>query len=170
MPVSLPLRTGRLELRAFSPADLPAIARVYGDPEVMRDVGEGHPANAPTVAQMVRATVDHQAAHGYSVWAMVEREGGAVIGDAGLFRSGEEVELGYTLGLAWWGRGYATEAGRACLDAAFGQAGLTEVIALVIPGNTRSRRVLDKLGMTLAGHRTAYGREHAVYRVEARRP
>ena len=71
-----------------------AIARVYGDPEVMRDVGEGRPADAAIVAQMVRAAVDHQAAHGYSVWALLERESGELIGDAGLYRMGEEVELG----------------------------------------------------------------------------
>lgn len=170
MPVVLPLRTERLQLRGFTPADLPAIARVYGDPEVMRDVGEGRPADEPTVVQMVRAAVDHQAAHGYSVWALAERESGEVIGDAGLYRMGEEVELGYTLGRAWWGRGYATEAAGACLDAAFGPAGLTEVVALVVPDNISSRRVLAKLGMTPAGHRMAYGREHAVYRIEAPRP
>ena len=135
MPVSLPLRTERLVLRTFTPADLPAIGRVYGDPEVMLEVGEGRPADAPTVAQMVRAAVDHQARHGYSVWALAERESGELIGDAGLYRRGDEVELGYTLGHAWWGKGYATEAARACLDAAFGDAGLTEVIALVTPAN-----------------------------------
>lgn len=164
MPVSLPLHTERLVLRAFTPADLPAIGRVYGDPEVMLEVGEGRPADVPAVAQMVRAAVDHQARHGYSVWALAERASGELIGDAGLYRTGDEVELGYTLGRAWWGKGYATEAARACLDAAFGDAELTEVIALVTPANTASRRVLEKLGMTEAGHRQAYGRDHVLYR------
>jgi [ribosomal protein S5]-alanine N-acetyltransferase len=116
---------------------------------------------------MLAAYAAHQAAHGYSFWAVVERESGTLIGDAGLFlslSSGPEVEVGYTLARSTWGHGYATEAARACLDAAFGPLDLDEVIALVVPDNARSLRVVTRLGMVPDGRRHAYGREHLVFR------
>jgi ribosomal-protein-alanine N-acetyltransferase len=166
VPLELPLRTARLELRAFTPADLPAAHRIYADPDVMRHVGHGPVAHEAAAAEMLGAYMDHQRAHGFSFWAVIERASGELIGDAGLFRhhGAEEVELGYTLARAWWGRGYATEAARACLDAAFGPLGIEEVTALVEPANRPSRRVLEKLGMRPAGRREAYGREHLVFR------
>jgi RimJ/RimL family protein N-acetyltransferase len=57
-----------------------------------------------------------------------------------------------------WGRGYATEAAGACLDAAFAGLRLDEVIAIVAPGNAASVRVLEKIGMRPAGTRDALGR------------
>jgi RimJ/RimL family protein N-acetyltransferase len=107
----------------------------------------------------------HQQACGYSFWAVVERESGALIGDAGLYRTpAGEVELGYTLGRPWWGRGYATEAAGAWLETAFARLGIDAVVALAEPANTASLRVLEKLGMRRDGERLAFGRPHAVYR------
>ena len=73
---------------------------------------------------------------GYSFWAIVERASGTLIGDSGLYCTpAGEVELGYTLGTAWWGRGYATEAASHWLGAAFGDLGIFEVVALAEPAN-----------------------------------
>ena len=163
--MELPLLTPRLALRAFTPADVPAAHAIYSDPEVMRHVGAGPVASLAETASMLRSYADHQALHGFSFWALLERASGALIGDAGLYRAGSEVELGYTLGRAWWGRGYATEAAAACLDAAFGPLALDDVIALVEPANVASIRVLEKLGLRRAGERQAFGRPHLLYRV-----
>jgi RimJ/RimL family protein N-acetyltransferase len=90
-----------------------------------------------------------------------------LIGDAGLYRTPSgEVELGYTLGVAWWGRGYATEAASAWLSSAFGSLGIFEVVALAEPANVASTHVLEKLGMRRAGERIAFGRPHAVFRTQ----
>ena len=159
------LTTPRLLLRPFTIADAPAIHAVYSDPEVMRYVGNGAVSSLAATEKMLRDYVDHQRRRGFSFWAVVHRESGELIGDAGLY-GGDEVELGYTLARAWWGRGYATEAARAWLDAAFGAHGLREVVALAEPGNPASGRVLEKVGMTRAGTRVAYGREHVVYRAQ----
>jgi [ribosomal protein S5]-alanine N-acetyltransferase len=116
-------------------------------------------------ARLLQDYIAHQQAWGYSFWAVVERESGALIGDAGLYRTpAGEVELGYTLGRPWWGRGYATEAAGAWLETAFGRLGIGEVVALAEPANVASLRVLEKLGMTRDGERLAFGRPHAVYR------
>jgi RimJ/RimL family protein N-acetyltransferase len=167
--VELPLRTDRLELWPFTEADIPAAHRIYSDPEVMRYVGHGAVKRVSETRAMIAAYAAHQAAHGYSFWAVVERATGALIGDAGLFLSqgvGPEVEVGYTLARSAWGRGYGSEAARACVDAAFGPLGLDAVIALVVPDNERSLRVIQRLGMVPDGRRHAYGREHLVFRLD----
>jgi RimJ/RimL family protein N-acetyltransferase len=159
------LETPRLDLRPFGAGDLAAIHRVYSDPRVMRYVATGPMASLSATSRLLHDYDIHQQRYGYSFWAVVERESGTLIGDAGLYRTpAGEVELGYTLGVASWGRGYATEAAGAWLDAAFGTLGIDAVVALAEPANTRSLRVLSKLGMRRDGERIAFGRPHAVFR------
>ena len=161
------LETPRLLLRPFAPGDAPLVHRVYSDPDVMRYVATGPMADLSVTERLLQDYQAHQQRHGYSFWAVVERESGTLIGDAGLYRppSGE-VELGYTLGADWWGRGYATEAASAWLSCAFGTLGIHEVVALAEPANVASMHVLEKLGMRRAGERIAFGRPHAVFRTQ----
>jgi ribosomal-protein-alanine N-acetyltransferase len=165
--VDLPITTDRLRLKSFELGDAEAMHAVYSDEEVMRQVGDGPVADIGATEGMLRQCIAHQEEHGFSFWAVVEAASGAVIGDAGLYLlegRGPEIEVGYTLGRAWWGRGYATEAAGACVAVAFNQLGAREVVAVADPANAASLRVLDKLGMARVGSRTAYGREHAFYR------
>jgi ribosomal-protein-alanine N-acetyltransferase len=162
--VGLPLLTERLELRAFELSDLQALHAVYGDPEVTPFI----PAY-PTVDHTRRALEIHvreARAGNPAFWALIERESGELIGDAGvglIEGIGPEFELGYTLGPRWWGRGYATEAARAVRDYVLGPLALPEVLALVRPANAASINVLKKIGMERVGTRAAYGAEHLVY-------
>jgi len=90
---------------------------------------------------------------------VLERETGEIVGEAGLkpFEDGgRDVELGYAFGPAFWGRGYATEVGRAILNEAFGPLGLECVVAVTSEENSRSQRVLAKLGFVRAGWRDVY--------------
>jgi ribosomal-protein-alanine N-acetyltransferase len=159
------LETPRLDLRPFAEADAAAMHRIYSDPVVMRYVATGPTANLGVSERLLRDYTVHQRVHGFSFWGVVERSSGALIGDAGLYRTpAGEVELGYTLGARWWGRGYATEAAEAWLGAAFGVLGIDAVIALAEPANVASLRVLEKVGMQRTGERMAFGRLHVVYR------
>jgi ribosomal-protein-alanine N-acetyltransferase len=132
---------------------------VFGDPVVMRFSGGGARTPEGTL-ERVRGLIEHQERHGFSKWGVRERGSGALLGDCGiqLLEGGPGVELGFHLRRSAWGRGYATEAARACLDAAFTGFGLDEVIAIVAPGNDASVRVLEKIGMRPAGEREALGR------------
>src|SRR4051812_31068419 len=131
----------------------------------MRYVATGPLPDLGMTSRLLHDYMTHQRAWGYSFWAVVERASGTLIGDAGLYRTPlGEVELGYTLGQAWWGRGYATEAAGAWLEAAFSRLGISEVVALAEPANAASLRVLEKLGMRRDGERMAFGRPHSVYR------
>ena len=57
------------------------------------------------------------------------------------------VEIGWRLASEYWGLGYATEGARAVLDFAFTELGLDEVVSFTVPGNLRSRRVMETIGM-----------------------
>ena len=159
------LVTPRLLLRPFTAADVEIMHPIYSDPEVMRYVATGPLADIAHTRRLVDDYSDHQSHHGYSFWAVIEQSSGTLIGDAGLYRTpAGEVELGYTLGKAWWGRGYATEAAGAWLRTAFEELGMNEVVALAEPANAASLHVLTKLGMRPSGERLAFGRPHAVFR------
>ena len=146
-------------MRPLVEADADALQAVFGDPQVMRFSGGG--ARTPEgTRERVRGLIEHQARHGFSKWGVEERATGELIGDCGiqLLEGGPDVELGFHLRASAWGRGYATEAARASLEAAFAEAGLEQVIAIVAPGNAASVRVLRKIGMRPAGRREALGR------------
>src|SRR4051812_15978508 len=132
----------------------------------MRYVATGPMADLEVTQRLLEDYTAHQQRHGYSFWAVIERSSGRLIGDSGLYCTpAGEVELGYTLGAAWWGRGYATEAAGRWLSAAFRDLGIAEVVALAEPANVASVHVLRKLGMRRAGERLAFGRPHSVFRV-----
>jgi ribosomal-protein-alanine N-acetyltransferase len=167
------LTTARLHLRPFALGDRAAIHAVYADPEVMRFVGHGAHRTMAETATALRTYGDVLERRGYSFLAVTEREGGTLIGDAGLHPLGgvgPDVELGYTLARDAWGKGYATELGRALVEYAFTVLDVPRVVAQVEPANTGSRHVLAKLGMSEREQRTAYGRPHLLYAVEARPP
>jgi [ribosomal protein S5]-alanine N-acetyltransferase len=164
------LTTARLHLRPFVLADRTAIHAIYADPEVMRYVGHGAHRTTAETASALRTYADVLERRGYSFVAVVERETGALIGDGGLHPLGgvgPDVELGYTLARSAWGKGYATELGRALVEYAFTVLHVPRVVAQVEPENTGSRHVLEKLGMIERETRTAYGRPHLLYAVES---
>jgi ribosomal-protein-alanine N-acetyltransferase len=121
------------------------------DPEVM----EFFPAplsraQSDDLVDRIEAGFDRD---GFGLWAL-ELRGGGFIGFAGLARPEFEapftpaVEVGWRLARPAWGHGYATEAGRAALEYGFGPAALEEVVSFTSVVNTRSRAVMERLGMT----------------------
>ncbi|MER7029206.1 MULTISPECIES: GNAT family N-acetyltransferase [Streptomyces] len=145
------LHTARLLLREWRESDLAPWAAMNADPEVRRHLG-GPLTREESDASVARFRAAF-AARGYGWWAVEEQAGGAFLGFAG-FDLVEEgslpfhgVEVGWRLARHAWGHGYATEAGRACLDFGFTTLGLTEILALTTAANTRSRAVMERLGM-----------------------
>lgn len=168
MRIDFPLATPRLLVRPFRPEDATGMHDVYGDVKVMRYVGRGRPVSMDETRAMLDEYIRHQREHGYAFWAVCDRQGGQLIGDAGFEARDDGAEFGYTLGRAWWGRGLATEAGRLCLDAVNG-FDLPRITAVVDPANPASAGVLRKLGFEFSREREAYGRPHHEYRLTPRR-
>lgn len=163
------LDTDRLIARPWTPgeADLAAAYDVYGRPEVARWIG------APTEPAEIRIRIGRWSAPTtdptYGVWAVEERtEPGRPIGSV-LLRplppDEEDVEIAWHLHPRVWGRGYATEIGRAAARRAF-ETGIEEVFAIVRPGNERSSAVARRLGMEYVGRTEKYwGLQAELYRL-----
>ena len=158
------LSTQRLTLRAFEDDDLDAWAAIVGDEETARYIGG---VRDRSEAWLRMATYHgHWVLRGYGQWAVVAEGSGRCVGRCGLwFPEGwPELEVGWTLSREVWGRGYATEAGRAAIEWGRSSLGLTRIASCIVPGNDRSIAVAERLGM--AFDRTAEfpdGGEAAVY-------
>lgn len=168
MAIPLPIETERLLLRRFdSERDSEPMLAVYGDPEVMRFIPGGAYSGLEAVRTRLAAYAREHDSRGFSFWAVVERDTGEVVGDVGfgVFRETSDIELGYTLRRDRWGRGYATEASRACLDAGFAHLDVARIVAVVDEENARSLRVAEGLGMVRVGTVRTNGRPHALFAI-----
>lgn len=145
------LRTKRLVLRPWRDDDLAPFARMTADPRVQEHFpGPMTPDESAALAARIRADLD---AWGFGLWA-VETPELSFAGYVGLSRPTFAapftpcVEVGWRLAAEAWGRGYATEGARAALAHGFERVGLEEIVSFTVPANVRSRRVMEKLGMS----------------------
>jgi RimJ/RimL family protein N-acetyltransferase len=169
--------THRLLLRQWRDEDLPLFARINADPQVMKyfpSVLSIEQSNA--MAHNLRAVISQK---GWGFWAVELAASGEFIGFVGLNEPAYElpfapcVEVGWRLAKAYWGRGYATEAGRAALAVAFDALALPEVVSFTPVPNKKSRAVMERLGMTDARQNFMHPavpekhplREHVLYRI-----
>jgi RimJ/RimL family protein N-acetyltransferase len=163
---AFPIETERLLIRPFEASDAEAMFAIWGDPVAMRRIPSGPHPDLARSRRAVARFMEHQATHGFSLWPVIEKASGQVLGDCGLLLvewTGPEVELAYRFGRAAWGKGYATEAAGACLRYGFEAAGLERIIAVTAPDHVASRRVMEKNGMTLVGPTRLYGQELVKY-------
>jgi ribosomal-protein-alanine N-acetyltransferase len=147
--LALPIATERLNLRDFVKSDFDAIHAYSSDPRVTKYLFFG-PRDADGTAEYLEgllASQDEVPRTRYEL-AVEEVESGRVLGacDLSLIER-NVVDLGYMLGLADWGKGYATEIARALVDAAFFDLQADRVISTVDVNNQASIRVLEKIGM-----------------------
>jgi RimJ/RimL family protein N-acetyltransferase len=144
------IETDRLVLRRFGDADRDIVARWNADPVFTR-----HLAGVQTREQS-DAAFDrwqrHWEEHGFGLLAVTWKETGELIGRSGpqYHRSWpHDPEVGWALDPAWWGRGIATEAGRASIEWAFGDLDYARVVSITTEENAASRNVMAKLGFRL---------------------
>jgi RimJ/RimL family protein N-acetyltransferase len=174
------IRTERVVLRDWTDRDLAPFARLNADPRVMEHL----PAVLTTsesdaLADRIREELH---ARGFGAWA-VEIPGVVdFAGFVGLSVPSFEahftpcVEVAWRLAADFWGHGYATEAARAAVDYGFAELRLRQIVSFTVPANTRSRRVMERLGMRhsprddfdhpelAVGHPL---RRHVLYRLDA---
>jgi RimJ/RimL family protein N-acetyltransferase len=170
------LRTDRLLLRGWRAEDRERFAQMGADAEAMRF----YPAMLTRAENHARVDQYERewSRDGFGKWAVEIPGVAAFAGSIGLAVPAFEaaftpcVEVGWRLAREHWGRGYATEAARAAIEFGFTQIELDEIVAFTVRANTRSVRVMEKLGMKFAGefdHPTmAEGhplRRHVLYRL-----
>jgi RimJ/RimL family protein N-acetyltransferase len=162
------IETERLILREFTADDAEANLRLGTDPAVVRWTKQP----LTSVEESRQLLLDHPIAdygkHGFGRWACVLKSTGEFIGFCGLkfLEPTQEVDIGYRLVSPQWGRGYATEAARPCMDYGFGQLGLDCIVGFVLPENVASIRVLTKLGMSDVGTVEHFGTPHRRYVID----
>ncbi|WP_461017778.1 GNAT family N-acetyltransferase [Streptomyces daliensis] len=148
------LETGRLVLRAFTEADADDVLALDNDPEVTRFLNGGRPTSREAIVgrTMPRLLHDHPCLGTRGYWAVQAKSAGTFLGWFE-FRplsehSAAVVELGYRLNRSAWGSGYATEGSRALIRKGFTDLGVERVTANTMAVNTRSRRVMEKAGLS----------------------
>ena len=144
------LETERLLIRPWDePSDRAAFAALTYDPEVMRHVHGGRPYSEAEVDEWFSRQARQMHELDVCMGAMIEKATGKLIGLAGTQPLGTtgELEIGWWLAREVWGRGYATEAGRAAMRHVLETLGRPRVVAIIDPQNEPSKRVVARLGM-----------------------
>jgi RimJ/RimL family protein N-acetyltransferase len=143
------LETERLNLCNWEQDDWLQFRAIAADPEVMRYIGDGTPWPEERARQFVERQIALFVERGFCLWKLSPKEGAGLIGFCGLqpLPESEEIEIGWWLARAWWGRGLATEAARAALRDGFERVGFERIVAIAQPANTASIGIMRKLGM-----------------------
>ncbi len=179
--MNLDLKTERLVLRPLGEDDLALAIELRTNPEVMKYIaGLG---TAETISAKMHEFCCRSEDGSMGIWSVTVRENGEKIGTCILLplpveesdtrwdfhengrRVNEDVEVGYMLKPAEWGKGYATEMTRRLLQFAFEQTELSSVVAVTDPANSTSQHVLRKSGLRDVGTCRAYGFDLPGFRI-----
>jgi len=144
------LQTERLVLRSWREDDIEPFAAICADPVVMATLGPVMDLDATRA--LVARECAFEAELGLTFWVVERREDGRLIGKCGIIRGRDgpiegKPEIGWRLASDCWGQGYITEAARACADWFFANRDAESLWAITSVGNTRSRAVMERLGM-----------------------
>jgi RimJ/RimL family protein N-acetyltransferase len=166
----LRLETERLLLRPLSLDDLDDMATLLGDEVALALWGEA--LDRDGARAWIERNLARYEASGIGRCAVLLRRTGELVGDCGLIptvvEGEDEVELGWIVRRSHWGRGIATEAASAWRDHAFDVLGLERLVSMISEVNVASRRVAEKLGMTIEREAIWGGLPHLMYSIRRR--
>jgi RimJ/RimL family protein N-acetyltransferase len=162
------LETERLILRRMALSDVDNLLGIFSDPVAMRYY-PGTRDRQETIG-WIEWTLGNYERDGIGLWVAILKETGEFAGQCGLVvqevDGRREVEIGYLFLRRCWGRGLATEAARACRNHGFDRLGYDRLISLIRPDNLPSRRVAERVGMTLEQEIERRGMRMCVYAIE----
>lgn len=142
------LETERLVLRHVdAEADFEVWADCFADPETIKYLG-GKVMNRALAWRNMATVMGHREIRGYSFFSVIEKSTGAWVGRVGPWNPEDwpEPEIGWTIHRDHWRKGYAKEAGRACVDYAFNTLGWKRVVHTIVDGNIASMKTAEALG------------------------
>lgn len=161
------LETERLLLREITHADCEELLQIWGDADAMRLFPRV--LNRQEMTEWIDRNLKRYECHGHGVWAVILKDSQQFVGDCGLVIQEvdgvEELEVGYHFNPKFWGRGFATEAARGCMEYAFTQLNRRRVISMVRPENLPSRRVAERNGLKIEKEIFWRGYQHYVYSI-----
>lgn len=157
-----------LDLRPVQPGDAPAAHQFLSDPEVakwLRPAGVTGPFTLAECEAAIPAQVAHWTAHGFGIFLAWDGEDcvGRCLLKHSIVAGRGEVEIGWAVARAYWGRGIATSMGRHGLAVA-AEHGVTNVVAFTRVDNHASQRVMEKLGLVYERDILHAGLPHVLYR------
>ncbi|WP_372870402.1 GNAT family N-acetyltransferase [Shewanella sp.] len=153
-----PFQTKRLALREFSQEDWPEMLALLNTADFIQNIGDrGIRDEQGARKYLLDGPIKSYREHGFGLWRVSLVENDVFIGTCGLIRRDTlpEVDIGYGLLPAYYGKGYAVEAAAACV-ARRGEFGIDGLVAIVTEANLPSRRLLEKIGLTLS-HQIQFG-------------
>ena len=163
------IETPRLVLRRMQQSDLAALMQIFTDSKVMAAF-DSPPFTHAQMQSWLDRNLAHQESHGYGLFSVILKSTGTLIGDCGLehmqLDGKEHVELGYDFRGDYWNRGFASEAAGAVRDYACSALQLPGLISLIRVGNHASRRVSEKIGMSLAHTFEQHGIAYWLYSLD----
>lgn len=163
--LSMILQTPRLILREMDLHDLPFLAEVLGDPEVMRFWPA--PLTREQSLEWIKKQQDRYVRHGCGYWLAIEKATNQPVGQVGVMiiqlNGVDEAALGYIIHRPFWRRGFAYEASRACVEFVFETLQRPRAVSLIRPHNTPSLQIAIKLGMQPIGTTIHADLEHLIY-------
>lgn len=163
------IETARLLLRPFAEDDLDDYTRlIFADAEVMRYLPKRDLAPRERAERTLMVFAEHWSQHGLGAWAVTDKVSGELMGHCGLGPVPEagEIEVLYSLGRPYWRQGIATEAARASVRFGYEYANLTSLIALAVPENIGSRRVMEHVGFVYEKDAYYFGLDLVQYRLQ----
>jgi [ribosomal protein S5]-alanine N-acetyltransferase len=154
--MSIFLETKRLVLKVPKLSDLENLVALRTDPDVMKYIGTGALQTREQVKEFLDKVYPYLKEYGFAFYSVFEKKTGDFVGQAGLFHLGfdlnqSDIELAYRLHKKYWHQGYATELAKALIEWGFSVLSLPKIVAIVHPENQRSRRVMEKSGMSYHG-------------------
>ncbi len=148
------LETDRLRLRPLTWEDWEDLCEILQDRETM--YAYEHSFSDREVEEWLKRQLTRYERDGFGLWAAVDKESGEMVGQIGLTLQDWDgrmaPEVGYLLKRRFWGRGYATEGARGCMDYAFGTLGLDWVCSIIRDNNAPSQAVARRNGLRPEGH------------------
>ena len=142
------IETSRTNLRNFTMDDLDDVAAILGNPRVMKYLGHNcQPVSRDETREILEGIIRFRQNRGYGRMAVISKENNKLIGMAGLRFFEDNAELFYLLDEPYWGKGLATEIGKAILEYGFETFDFPRIIAIARPANVATLRVLEKIGL-----------------------
>lgn len=161
------LETERLIIRKFTLDDLETLIALRSDDEVAWGIGGARSQSREFNQQRLNFALDCYEKYGFGMCAMIHKETGEFFGWSGLqpLEDSGEIEVGYGMAKKYWRQGIGFEAAQAWLDYGFRQANLARIVAVAMPENKGSWRIMEKLGMTYEKNEIHYGMELVFYAI-----
>lgn len=172
MGIFMKIETQNLILRPIELSDFDRLFEIYNNRLVMKYIYDGALFSKEKTMSRIHECIAHWEKYGFGLTIIIEKLTEKIIGYCVLRhfedqhpKLDKKIEIGYILDQAFWNKGYATEAVKACLKIGFEKHHFDEILATILPENIASQRVIKKAGMTYIEDLLVNNLTHQIYSI-----